>query len=56
MELLETELHHVRRVGHLPHHHGDPFGRMLTAQAIEEGPVLVPADAAIQRYPVAWLW
>jgi PIN domain nuclease of toxin-antitoxin system len=29
---------------------------MLVAQALEDGLVLVTADAAIQRYPVAWLW
>lgn len=56
MELLGITLDHIRRVGQLPRHHGDPFDRMLVAQAIVEGLELVSADALIHRYPVAWLW
>ena len=29
---------------------------LLVAQALEEGLVLVTADAMMRRYPVAWLW
>ena len=42
---------HIQRVGGLPRHHGDLFDRMLIAQAIEEGLVLVTGDATVQRYP-----
>lgn len=56
MSLLPITLRHIQRVGGLPRHHGDPFDRMLVAQAIEEGLVLVTGDATVQRYPVAWLW
>jgi PIN domain nuclease of toxin-antitoxin system len=56
MSLLPITLRYIQRVGGLPHHHGDPFDRMLVAQAIEEGLVLVTGDATVQRYPVAWLW
>lgn len=56
IELLSIELPHLRHLQHLPHHHGDPFDRMLVAQAIEEGLTLVTADRNVQRYPVAWLW
>lgn len=54
--LLPIGLAHIRLVGGLPLHHGDPFDRLLIAQAIEEGLTLVTADTVIQRYPVAWLW
>ena len=56
VDLLGIELPHLRRLPQLPSHHGDPFDRMLIAQAIEEGLTLVTADALVQRYPVAWLW
>jgi PIN domain nuclease of toxin-antitoxin system len=54
--LLPIEVAHVRRLRTLPAHHGDPFDRMLVAQAVEEGLTLVTADKALHRYPVAWLW
>jgi PIN domain nuclease of toxin-antitoxin system len=56
MSLLSIGLHHIRGTARLPPIHGDPFDRMLIAQAIEDGFVLVSADANIQRYPVSWLW
>jgi PIN domain nuclease of toxin-antitoxin system len=39
----------------LPRLHGDPFDRMLIAQARAEGLTLVTEDAAIRRYEVALL-
>lgn len=43
---------HAARVEHLPFHHGDPFDRVLIAQAQIEGMALVTADADIRRYEV----
>jgi PIN domain nuclease of toxin-antitoxin system len=54
--LLPIELRHIQLSAGLPRHHGDPFDRLLAAQAIQEGMVLVTADRVLQRYPVAWLW
>ena len=56
VRLLPIGLGHVEATARLPPHHGDPFDRMLVAQAIEEGLTLVTADVTVQRYPVAWLW
>jgi PIN domain nuclease of toxin-antitoxin system len=56
LRLLAIELHHIRATAGLPLHHGDPFDRLLVAQAIEDGLVLVTTDKLVQRYPVAWLW
>jgi PIN domain nuclease of toxin-antitoxin system len=39
----------------LPMLHGDPFDRMLVAQAMVEGMVLVTADRRLAGYPVAVL-
>jgi PIN domain nuclease of toxin-antitoxin system len=38
--------------GGLPRHHNDPFDRMLIAQALTEGLMLVTEDQAILRYEV----
>jgi PIN domain nuclease of toxin-antitoxin system len=55
-ELLSIELSHAFRAGALPRIHGDPFDRMLVAQAqIEDLPILT-ADPAIGRYDVETIW
>jgi PIN domain nuclease of toxin-antitoxin system len=43
---------HVRAVRALPHLHGDPFDRLLVAQARVEGMTLVTRDPVLQRYDV----
>jgi PIN domain nuclease of toxin-antitoxin system len=43
-------------VGRLPALHGDPFDRMLVAQALVGGLVLLTPDAAIRQYPARTLW
>lgn len=40
----------------LPALHGDPFDRMLVAQALSIGATLVTRDAMLRRYPVETLW
>lgn len=52
-ELLPISLHHTEAVTSLPHHHGDPFDRMLIAQAQVEGLTLVTSDREIRRYPIS---
>lgn len=56
--LEENEYHelaitstHVMGVGHLPLIHKDPFDRILIAQAITEGFLLLTADQTIAKYP-----
>lgn len=43
---------HALHVATLPHHHGDPFDRLLVAQAQIEGIPIVTADRQIPRYDV----
>ncbi len=53
---LPIELGHALRAATLPRIHGDPFDRMLVAQAqIEDLPILT-ADPAISRYEVETIW
>ncbi|MDP9453092.1 MAG: PIN domain nuclease, partial [Actinomycetota bacterium] len=41
------------RAGGLPLHHGDPFDRLLVAQAQLDGLTLVTRDRAFDAYDVA---
>ena len=43
---------HAKVAGELPMHHGDPFDRMLVAQAIVEQLTIVTRDSTIGRYGV----
>lgn len=53
---IPVELRHALRVGALPPLHGNPFDRMLVAQAFEDGLTIVTNDRAIQAYPVDFVW
>lgn len=55
-ELMPIELPHAFRAGALPRLHGDPFDRMLIAQAQIEGLPILTADPAISRYDVETIW
>jgi PIN domain nuclease of toxin-antitoxin system len=46
----------VVQVGKLPRIHGDPFDRLLAAQAIVRGLVLVTPDPMLQMYPCRSRW
>jgi PIN domain nuclease of toxin-antitoxin system len=47
---------HAIRAGALPSHHGDPFDRMLVAQAQIENLTLITNDQRIAAYEVPVLW
>jgi PIN domain nuclease of toxin-antitoxin system len=55
-KLLPIELRHIYTLDQLPHHHRDPFDRLLIAQAIQEDMVLVTNDETIMKYPVKYFW
>ena len=44
---------HAERAAKLPPHHGDPFDRILVAQAQAEGLTLVTRDARLPLYQVS---
>ncbi len=54
--LLPVTLVHTDEVARLPHHHGDPFDRMLVAQARTENLALVSHDRVFRQYDVRVLW
>ena len=49
---LPISLDHVWSVRSLPPHHGDPFDRLIVAQALAESLTLVTSDALLARYGV----
>lgn len=49
---IRLELHEICRTESLPGHHGDPFDRLLIAQASEWGAIAVTNDPQWQHYPV----
>jgi PIN domain nuclease of toxin-antitoxin system len=53
---LVVEFRHAATTVALPLHHGDPFDRMLIAQALTEGLALVTHDRAFAPYGVPILW
>ncbi len=42
---------HAAAVGGLPTLHGDPFDRLLIAQSMVEGVLLLTSDSLVARYP-----
>lgn len=53
---LPITAEHAERAAALPRHHGDPFDRMLVAQAELESLTLVTADRQLGAYGVPILW
>ena len=54
--MLDIRMAHVGRVETLESHHGDPFDRLLIAQAIEEELPVVTADPIFRKYGVKRIW
>lgn len=50
-EELPITSQHVLAVGHLPDVHRDPFDRILVAQAMVEGLLLLTRDPLVKAYP-----
>jgi PIN domain nuclease of toxin-antitoxin system len=53
---LPVSLAHTERLLDLPPHHGDPFDRLLVAQALVEKATLVTPDRAIEPYGAQVIW
>ncbi len=51
-EEVAVTIAHAERSAALAPLHGDPFDRLLIAQALEEGMILVTSDREILRYDV----
>lgn len=47
---------HAAKVFDLPPHHGDPFDRLLIAQALVENLTILTADRTFKKYDVPLFW
>ena len=54
--LVSVGLGHLRALENLPALHRDPFDRMLVAQALVDGFVMVIGDPTVARYGAPILW
>lgn len=54
--LLMPALAHYKALIRLPPHHGDPFDRLIVAQAQVEGLTVVTTDRSFAAYGVPVLW
>jgi PIN domain nuclease of toxin-antitoxin system len=55
-EPLAIAAEHAWAVRQLPHHHRDPFDRLLIAQAQVEGLTILTMDPAFDAYDVKVVW
>ena len=55
-ELLPVTAEHAWAVRELPHHHRDPFDRLLIAQAQVERLPILSADPAFAAYDIEVTW
>ena len=53
---LSIELAHATATEVLPHHHRDPFDRLIIAQSLTERIPVVSVDAKFDPYGVTRLW
>jgi PIN domain nuclease of toxin-antitoxin system len=56
MDSLAIEHSHAALVAELPRHHGDPFDRILIAQAKTERIPILTADPQFKNYDIEVVW
>ena len=57
LQLLPIEYSRIFTLGRLPQlEHRDPFDRMIIAQALQEGLIILSRDAQFAKYPVSVVW
>ena len=56
MQLLPIRYEHILQLESLPHHHSDPFDRLLIAQALTEPLPILTGDRAFANYGIKLVW
>ncbi len=56
IQILPIKSIHLDELKNLPKHHGDPFDRLIIAQALAENLTIITRDSTIPNYPVRTLW
>lgn len=50
--IRSATLDHIEVVASLPHHHSDPFDRLIIAQCVVDGVPVISADPAFDAYSI----
>jgi PIN domain nuclease of toxin-antitoxin system len=56
LKLLPIQYDHILTLESLPRFHGDPFDRLLIAQALHEGLPILTGDPKFREYGVQLIW
>jgi PIN domain nuclease of toxin-antitoxin system len=56
LAVLPITIDHAEVLTGLPHHHRDPFDRLLVAQSLVEIMPLVSADSQLDSYAITRIW
>ncbi len=56
LQMLPIRIDHIWALENLPHHHRDPFDRLLIAQAQLENIAVVTSDNIFDQYSVQRFW
>lgn len=56
IQLLPITLPHILGLSDLPHHHRDPFDRLIISQALLEDYTLISHDEQFEKYEVNLIW
>jgi PIN domain nuclease of toxin-antitoxin system len=56
IQIIGVEIRHLNILLNLPHHHGDPFDRLIISQAITENLTVISADQHFKNYPIPTIW
>ncbi len=56
VKILSADFQHYVIIASLPHHHRDPFDRLIIAQALAESLPIVSIDQKFDAYGVQRLW
>ncbi len=56
IEVLQINFPHLLKVSNMPRIHGDPFDRLIAAQALSENLTLLSRDKEFDKYGVSVLW
>lgn len=52
ISIIPVKREHLAELMNLPHHHRDPFDRLLIAQSVAENFPILSYDSIFQNYPV----
>ena len=56
VEILPVNFPHTKRLLKLPHHHNDPFDRMIISQSLVEKMPVITKDKFFKYYSVKIIW